>query len=522
MKVQSILLASLAFVAVSCNSGGEKTENTAAKAKVEIPTYSQTTEIPAGITTPDKVETSIGTLEFLDGAPLAATADKVYDYLNTSRGVESFLKGIPLASMYTMIEGINGVTGKEVNEVLIFDKLMDSKSLYLTANTSTLYTLVSLDLLRDGPTVIDAPPGMLGAINDAAFNYIEDIGPLGPDKGKGGKFLVLPPDYKGKIPSGYFVVQAKGYRHWIFLRASIADGVEKAEALVKDNFRAYPLSKKDNQPAMKFVSGSGKAFNTIHANDFEFYEELNSVIQYEPYGFIDAERRGVFASIGIEKGKEFNPDARMKKLLVDAVAIGNASARSIVWYPRVDGILKGMQLYPEINTAWIYPYAAKNVFFNGEDGQTMNTDARVMFHYPYTGVTPAMAISIVGKGSDYGIAFVDSEKKVFDGSKTYKLHLPANVPAKDFWAITHYDTQTRSMLQTDQKFPSVSSQTEGIKKNDDGSYDIYFAPEAPEGMENNWLQTIPGKSWFVALRIYGPLESWIDKTWIPGEVSEVK
>ncbi len=522
MKIQSIILVSLTFVAVSCNSGTEKTEAEATNAKVEIPTYSQTTEIPTGITTPDIVETSIGTLEFFDGAPMPATADKVYDYLNTARGVESFLKGMPLASMYAMLEAQYKMGAKEVNEVLIFEKLMDSKSLFLTANTSTLYSFVILDLLRDGPTVIESPSGLLGAINDAAFNYIEDIGPLGPDKGQGGKFLVLPPDYEGEIPSGYFVIQAKSYRHWVFLRAPIADGLEKAEAHVKDNLRAYPLAKQNNQPAMKFVSGSGKAFNTIHSNDYSFYEELNSVIQYEPYGFIDAERRGVFASIGIEKGKKFNPDAHMKKLLTDAVAIGNASARSIVWYPKFDGTLKAAQVYPEINSSWIMAYAGKNVFFNGEDGQTMNTDARVFFHYPYTGVTPAMAKSFVGKGSDYTIAFVDSKKMVFDGSKTYKLNIPANVPVKDFWAITHYDTQTRSMLQTSQEFPTVGSQTEGIKQNDDGSYDIYFAPEAPEGYENNWLETIPGKSWFTIFRAYGPLEPWINKTWIPGEVELVK
>ncbi len=479
-------------------------------------------EVLDSISTPDKVKTSIGTLEFFDGTPSPGTAEKAFDYLDTMRGVDSFLKGMPLASMHSMLGAQYSVGATELHQVIMFDKLMDSSSLYLTANTSTLYTFVALDLHRDGATVIEAPPGMLGGINDAAFNYLGDIGPAGPDKGEGGKFLVLPPDFEGDVPEGYFVVKTKGYRHWVFLRASIADGVDKAEKLVKDNLKVYPLSKKDNAPAMEYTSVSGKAFNSIHANDFNFYEELNTVIQYEPYGLIDGERRGLFASIGIEKGKEFNPDARMKKILTDAVAIGNASARSLVWYPRVDGTLKEAQFYPDINSSWIMAFSGKNVFFNGEDGQTMNSDARVFFHYPYTGITPAMAVSRVGVGSDYAIAFVDSEKKAFDGAKTYKLHIPADVPAKDFWAVTHYDTQTRSMLQTSQKFPTVGSQTEGIKKNDDGSYDIYFAPKAPEGYENNWLETLPGKSWFTILRIYGPLEPWIEKTWRPGEIELVK
>jgi hypothetical protein len=152
----------------------------------------------------------------------------------------------------------------------------------------------------------------------------------------------------------------------------------------------------------------------------------------------------------------------------------------------------------------------------------MNSDARVMFHYPYTGITPAMAISVPGVGSDYGMAFVDSNKKAFDGSKTYQLHIPADVPAKDFWAVTIYDSQTRSQLQTSQKFPTVGSQDEEIKKNADGSYDLYFGPKAPRGHENNWLETVPKKSWFVILRIYGPLERWIEKTWRPGEVELIK
>jgi len=237
---------------------------------------------------------------------------------------------------------------------------------------------------------------------------------------------------------------------------------------------------------------------------------------------IDSETRGLLASVGIEKGRDFSPDERMKRLLVDGVAIANAAARSIVWHPRTDWNMKGIRLYPDTDSAWIMAFLNKNVFFNGEDGMTMNSDARVMFHYPYTVVTPAMAVTKAGAGSDYGIAFVDSKKQPFDGSKSYRLRLPANPPAKDFWAVTIYDPQTRSQLQTSQPFPTVGSQTKGIKKNADGSYDIYFGPKAPEGFENNWLETIPGKGLFVALRMYGPLQPWIDKAWRPSEIELVE
>jgi hypothetical protein len=479
-------------------------------------------EVLNSISTPDKVETSIGTLEFLDGAPLPETAEKVYDFLDKMRGVDAFLKGIPAASLNALIEGNHSIGAVECNQVMIMDKLMDTKPLFLTGNTSTMYVFPAFDLKRDGATVFEAPPGMLGAFNDAWFRFMENIGPFGPDKGEGGKYLVLPPDYEGDVPEGYFVVQSPTYNIWAFMRTSIAKGLDVARKNVVDNLHIYPLSKKANPPEMEYVSGSSVSFNTVHPNDFTFYEHINDIIQKEPLDMLDVETRGLFASIGIEKGKPFEPDARMKKILVDAVAIANATARSIVWYPRTDGTMKGIRIYPDTDGAWIMAWVDKNVFFNGKDGKTMNSDARVMFHYPYTAVTPAMAVKRVGIGSDYGIAYVDSRKQPLDGSKTYKVHIPADPPAKDFWALTLYDNQTRSQLQTSQPFPTVGSQSEGLKQNDDGSYDIYFAPKAPKGFENNWLETVPGKGWFLILRLYGPLEPWHDKTWRPSEVELVE
>jgi hypothetical protein len=180
---------------------------------------------------------------------------------------------------------------------------------------------------------------------------------------------------------------------------------------------------------------------------------------------LDTETRGLFASIGIEKGKKFDPDERMQKILADGVAIGNAASRSIVWYPRYEKNMKGVRVYPDTDSAWIMAYTGRNVHFNGEDGQTMNTDARVMFHYPYTAVTPAMAAPREGKGSDYAIAYVDSDKQPFDGAKTYTLNIPADPPVGNFWAVTVYDPQTRSMLQSNQKYPTVGGNTKGLRKN---------------------------------------------------------
>lgn len=481
----------------------------------QIEEMKMTTPIPESITTPDKVETSIGTLAFFDGAPTQQTAQLVFDNLDRMHGVEAFLKGMPGASIYGLYSGQKSIGDGENHQVVITENLLDSKSFNLTANTSTLYATPFITTKEVGPVVIEIPAGVLGAFNDMWFRYVKDVGPLGPDKGQGGKYLVLPPDYEGVAPEGYFVVKPKTYRVWLFMRGSIANGLEAAVKNIKDNLKIYALTDKDKPPKMEFSNGSGLAYNTIHANDFHFYVELNEVIQYEPLEMIDAEIRGLFASIGIVKGQPFNPDERMKKLLTEAVAIGNATARSIVWYPRVEGA----HFYPDSESSWVMAYADKNVFFE-KDG-AMNSEARVMFHYPYTAVTPAMAVSIPGKGSDYAIAFLDSNKKTFDGSKTYKLHIPANVPVNDFWAVTIYDSQTRSLLQTNQQFPTVGSQSEGFVQNEDGSYDVYFSPQAPDGKEHNWLQTIPGKSWFTILRMYGPLEPWINKTWRPGEVELV-
>jgi hypothetical protein len=525
MRTKLFLLGLLSIGIIGCQEKSKTSDEQSRLSDKKLETYAQTTELPEGLHTPDIVETSIGTLKFTDGAPLKETADLVYENLDRMRGVDVFLKCMPAASVRQLMLAPESLGADAYNKVLIYDKLMDSKPYFLTGNTSTLYVLPSLNMKETGAMVLEVPPGMLGAFNSAWFGYIQDVGPMGQDKGAGGKYLVLPPDFEGEIPTGYFVVKSPTYRVWTFMRGFTTNGIEAAVKNIKDNLKVYPLAQKDNPPKMEFISGSGKPLNTIHDNDYNFYEHVNAVIQEEPLEMIDAETRGLLASIGIKKGKEFNPDKRMKRILTDAVAIANATARSIVWYPRVSGSvdnMKKIQIYPETNSAWMMGWANKNVFFNGQDGQTMNSDARTSFFYPYTAVTPAMAVSIPGAGSDYGLGYLDAEKQPMDGALNYKIHIPANPPAKDFWAFTIYDSQTRSQLQTDQPYPSVGSQTEGIKMNADGSYDIYFAPEAPAGFENNWLQTIPGKSWFVALRMYGPLEAWIDKTWRPSEIELVK
>ena len=257
----------------------------------QSPKLKMTTDIPASITTPDKVSTSIGTLEFFDGVPTDETVKTVYDNLDRMRGLDVFLNCLPGASMFAIRKGLRSIGQRKSHQITIFDKLMSSESLYLTANTSTLYAFPFLDLKNDGPTVAEIPPGMLGAFNDMWFRYAGDVGPAGPDKGKGGKYLVLPPGYKGDVPDGYFVVRPKTYGVWIFLRGSIAKGLDAAVKNFEDKLKVYPLARKDDPPKMEFVSASAKSFNTISPNDYGVYEDLNQLVQEEPLEALDAERR---------------------------------------------------------------------------------------------------------------------------------------------------------------------------------------------------------------------------------------
>ena len=485
-------------------------------ALADAPQMKMTTDLPDSITTPDSVDSSLGTLTYRDGVPDGATVDTLYDYLDRSRAVEVMLNAMPTMSAYALREGQSAAgCADAANQICIFDTLMDSKSQVLTGNTSTMYAMGFFDLERDGPTVIELPPGMLGVLDDMAFQYITDLGAAGPDKGKGGNFLVLPPGYDGDVPEGYFVVQSKTYGVWNFMRGYLTDGVEAASKNIRDNLKVYPLSQADTPPAMEFVNVSGAEISTVVATDVSFYSGLNDVIQQEPEGFLGVERTGQLAAIGIEKGKDFAPDDRMQAILEDAAKIGDGIARNYTYFPRDPGV----KVFGE-DSAWVLAFPDRNTFFMR--GQGRNLDGRTTFHYGYIVVSPAMAIRSAGKGSDYTMAMLDSEKRPLDGAKTYKLTMPADVPVKDFWAVTMYDTQTRSQLQTDQQFPTLDSYTEGMQKNPDGSIDVYFGPTPPEGKESNWLQSVPGKGWFIALRMYGPLEPWLDGSWKPGEIELVE
>jgi hypothetical protein len=475
----------------------------------EPPPMKMTTEVPLGIATPDTLDTSIGTLTSFDGVPDARTTQIVFNNLDFQRAVQAYLAAIPIASMRAMRQGILEF-GPANTTVLSFEDQMDSKALWLTPNTVSIYNALWLEL-GDEPMVIETPPNVLGFIDDAWFLYVADFGNAGPDRGQGGKFLVLPPGYDGAVPDGYYVVRTTTFGNWVVWRGFPVDGSTRpAVEATRRHFKVYPLSRKDEPPQMTFINMSGKFNNTIHRMDYGFWEELNATIQKEPADGLDPEILGLLASIGIQHGKPFAPDARMERILSDAADVAAVTARALTANPRDERFY----LYPR-EGVWTNPFIQGRYDFLLDGVRLL--DSRIYMHFYATGITPAMAIRNVGKGSQYAIAYLDEDGKALDGGLTYRVHLPPDVPAKDFWSFTLYDNQTRSMLQTDQRFPGLDNLGEGLRQNADGSYDVYFAPEAPEGWENNWIQTVPGKGWNMIFRLYGPLESFYDQTWRPGD-----
>ncbi|WP_106815467.1 DUF1254 domain-containing protein [Microbacterium timonense] len=473
------------------------------------------TPIPSQITTPDRVSTRIGDLEFIDGVPTAETTDKLFDHLDFLRGVEAFLTCIPAASLEAIRRATVEVAGDACHKGVITDRLLDSNPLLLTGNTDTVYAIAMLDIERDGPTVIEVPPGSgPGTVDDAWFRFVVDLGAPGPDRGAGGTYLIVPPGYDGERPEGWFIAESPSAVNLVILRGFLVDGKpDAAVALFENGVKVYPLSTRSDPPAMEWTSLSGVEVNTVHANDVTFYDEVAQVIAKEPIDVIDAETRGLLASIGITKDAPFAPDERMRGILVDAAAVANGTARAMGFRSRE----RAFFLYDD--RRWVNPFPGGDYRFlrdGGRGGRFL--DGRTTFFYLATVNTPAMALKMVGRGSQYALATLDVNDEPLDGGKTYRLRIPADAPASDFWSVVVYDPQTRSELQTGQPLPSRNSKRDALVYNEDGSVDIVFGPDEPSTLATNWVQTVAGKGWFVLLRLYGPLESWFDGSWKPGDI----
>ena len=512
--------------------------------------------VPSAITTPATQKVGIGTLEFNDGYPTGETAAKLRDHLDYLHGVEAFMNTIPGVSVVAMRDGFLNA-GISDGDVLIFSELMDSAGLYLTGNADTVYFWTFLDL-SDGPVVLETPSDSLGLIDDMWFRWVTDFGLPGADRGQGGTYLIVPPGYDGPLPEGGCYVRHSRTHHNLlvgraFINENPGNDPKPTVDRIKAQLKIYPylpgglgssignyltgkgpLSQLAGPQSPRFVEGTGLAINTVPPNDFGHYELLDRLVQMEPAEALDAELAGQFAAIGIVKGETFAPDTRLRTILDDAVAVGNAAARTVGmgahpsddfryyggdsawWNMLFVGGFEFTNPPPEITAEGVQPYPNKGA---------RQLHSRVSMFYTATCITPAMCMRLTGVGSQYLVANLDSHGDPFDGARTYRVRLPKDIPAARFWSLNVYDNQTRSLLQTPQRYPRAGSQmypSPAAEAEPDGSTVVYVSPTQPDGVAaGNWIQSDPAKGWFTLLRLYSPLQPFFDKTWRPGEFEPV-
>jgi len=511
--------------------------------------------IDESVPTNEVIDSKIGKLKFPLGYPTESTAQLLEDEMLYINAVNSYNNTIQGASLWALRKGFAELGVKD-GEFIISPEMVDGKSLMLTANMDTYYFWGNLDL-SNGPLVVETPPNVLGIFDDFWFNWISDFGLAGPDRGQGGRFLLVPEWYKGNLPEGgYYVRYAKTDLITMLGRMFLVDNsTETSDQIIKEHMKIYPyvrggegtsvssylngngkLAAVSKSVHPRLVDVSGKDFNTLPPANYKHFEYINEIIQSQPAGAISPEIAGQLAAIGIVKGKEFNPDARTKAILDKAVKVANAYSRTAA----VGALPNKKFRYYDDESSWWNPLFEGGYLFNtpppeiGKDGSIIPYEndgarkitARTSFFYLATGITPAMCMRLTGIGSQYLVGNVDSEGNVLDGGKTYKLALPKGIPQERFWSTTVYDNQTRSMIQTEQRYPRAGSQsfpTPAAEENADGSITLYYGPKKPEGVaDGNYIRTKPNNGWFQIIRCYSPTEGFFDKSWKPGEVDLVK
>jgi hypothetical protein len=452
-------------------------------------------------------------LPFPDNYPTAEASQRLYDEMLFQRACQVVLWSMPAMSVYAMKKGSEAVFGGGSNVLVIWKDRLDPKTLISTPNSDVIYALGYIDLHKDGPTVVEVPPKQQGILDDFWQRPICDVGYVGPDKGEGGEYLLLPPDYEGEIPDGYYVFTSPTYNVFVFWRAFIQDGDTTEPVNLMEQTRIYPLDQKEKPPEMVFPNGSGVLVDMLFPQDYRYFEMLAEFVENEYVGPEDWSVRGMMASLGIVKAQPFEPDERMQEILAAGAEVGVKMAKAL----RFGDYLPGTLYYQD--RQW---HNVLNVFdVEFKENTFLNVDARVgMFIIGYS-ISPAMVMEMVGKGSKYPFAYRDGDGNYLSGSKAYRLHLPANVPAANFWSVTLYDASNASGLDNGQPYPSIGS-LDDLEINDDGSTDLYFGPELPTGApESNWLRTVPGKGWFTLLRLYSPTETFFDKSWKPGDFEKI-
>ncbi|MBV8576319.1 MAG: DUF1254 domain-containing protein, partial [Acetobacteraceae bacterium] len=357
--------------------------------------------------------------------------------------------------------------------------------------------------------------------------FAGDVGFAGPDKGEGGKYLLLPPGYKGAVPDvGYFVYRPLTNNVFVFWRAFFTDPTQLAEPVeLIERTRIYPLGNEGTAKPMQFPDASNVPVNMLFPSDGSYFQMLSRFIDSEVVEPDELGWRGMLAGIGIVKGQPFAPDERTKAILDNAAKTAFKMTKVLafnVFPARPDALIYQDRKW---TTPILGTYSKDgpdiDLEFLWRTGAFRDLDARINFFTNYYSLSPGMLSKVPGQGAAYLVGFRDSDGKLYDGNKTYRLHLPAGVPAANFWSLTLYDALTASGLDNGQPFPSLGSRNQPAE-NPDGSFDLYLGPAAPPGEEKNWLKTVPGKGYFVILRLYGPTEPFLNQTWRPGDLEAMK
>jgi hypothetical protein len=450
---------------------------------------------------------------FLSAEDSTTLADEVM----FQRAVQTYLWALPALNMYGMKEGSEKTFGKGYNVLPIFKDRLNAKTLITTPNSDVIYALGYLDLKKDGAMVIEVPPGLQGILDDffqrpicserkiGGRMWCGDVGLPGPDKGKGGKYLILPPDYHGDVPKEFFAYRSRTYGVFVFWRGFFKDPKQLgAPVAVMEKTRIYPLGGKKEAKTMEFPNASVTPVNMLYPTDGSAFEMLDRFIQHEYVDPGDAEMRGLAASLGIVKGKAFKPDDKSKKILDLAARTATRYGHTLAY--------ESPRYYKD--RQWTNPFPGGSAEF--ADKTFNQVDQRTAFFtYAYS-TSPGMAVNMENVGAKYPNTFRDADGAFLDGANSYKLNLPKNIPAALFWSVTLYDPVTGSGLDNGQPFPSLNAMDKPAR-NADGSTDIYFGPESP-GEGKNWLRTVPGNGFFLALRLYGPKKAFFNQSWKPGDL----
>jgi hypothetical protein len=475
----------------------------------------------------------LANLPFAENRPTKETAQTLRDELLFHRGTQTYLWALPLINTLGMKVASEKTFGAGYNVLPIWKKRLDAKTLVTTPSSDVIYAMSYVDLGKDGPLVFEAPPNLQGILLDFwqrpipvdGGKFFGDVGFFGPDQGKGGKFLLLPPGYNGDVPEGYFVYRSGTNNVFIFLRSFYQDPKDLKPAVdLVEQSKVYPL--KGEARPMQFPDASGVPVNMLPISDSTAFDQLKLLLDSEGPYLADPDWLGMLASLGIVKGQPFTCDERTRAILNRAAKTAYKMSRVVGFRETVSG--RSFRIYPD--RRWLNPMAdgtpenpggPLDLAWRRKDGGYLDLDLRIWFFTNYYSISPGMISQTPGKGAKYMISFTDNEGMPLSGSAYYRLNLPKDIPAENFWSVTLYEAENASGLANGQPFPSLGSRDKPAP-NADGSTDIYLGPEAPEGKEGNWLATETGKGYFAILRLYSPTEAAINKTWKPGDIEKTK